>query len=143
MTGMKNARRTGAKLLPADPYHQKLAIELSITIMRRWALSDSEQLTLSGLNDEYSFQLWQQRVFTELSKETYLRLASIIDVNRQLKLLGTTATSAARWLKSSNPAFQDQSPLHHMLSHGLEGIRDVSQALHHQAHNPLTTRNIH
>ena len=84
MTGTKYTKQTAPKLLPADPFHQKLAIELSVTIMRGWALSDSEQFTLTGLKDAYTFQLWQQRVFTELSKETYLRLACVIDVNRQL-----------------------------------------------------------
>ena len=143
MTRMKYAKHTTPKLLPADPFHQKLAIELSFTIMRGWALSDSEQFTLTDLKDAYTFQLWQQRVFTELSKETYLRLACIIDVNRQLKLLGATTTSAVRWLKSSNPAFQNQSPLQHMLNRGLQGIQDVSRALHKQAHHPLKTTHLH
>lgn len=143
MTRMKYAKQTAPKLLPADPFHQKLTIELSFTIMRGWALSDSEQFTLTGLKDTYIFQLWQQRVFTELSKETYLRLACVIDVNRQLKLMGTAATSAVRWLKSNNPAFQDQSPLHHMLSQGLEGIQDVSRVLCQQAHYPLNTTQLH
>jgi len=143
VTRMKYPMQTAPKLLPADPFHQKLAIELSFTIMRGWALSDSEQFTLTGLKDTYTYQLWQRRVFTELSKESYLRLTCVIDVNRQLKLLGTPATSAVRWLKSSNPAFQNQSPLQHMLDHGLEGIQDVSRVLCQQAHYPLKTTHLH
>lgn len=143
MASMKNTVQTTPTLLPTDLYHQKLITELALTVMRRWALSDSEQFALTGLKDVYTFQLWQQRIFTDLGQETYLRLVSIININRQLKLLGNTATSAAQWLKTDNPAFQDRSPLHHMLSYGHEGSQDVNRSLHQYTPHPLVNASTH
>ncbi|WP_417452067.1 hypothetical protein [Kordiimonas sp.] len=134
---------THASLLPPDPFRQKIVIELGCTIMTKWQLKDYDQFKLTGLQNRFEFQMWKQKAFSVLTPEVYVRLAALVELNRLLKRASSSPEQTSIWLNTPNPAFDLDSPLTHMLAHGLRGIQNICTALYSGEQQYLHTTFLH
>lgn len=130
---MTNVDLVIKKGLLIEPVFQKLSVHLFLGIMSQWKVSDTDILTLTGL-DLGELILWKQRLVPPMNCETYMRISTVVAVNKALKVLMKDPSDIARWIRKPNHSFVCNSSLDLMLSKGVRGMHDINKQLHFEAY---------
>lgn len=109
-----------------------VGLKLFFTLANQWGLSQEEQLSLLGLTSRTTLHNWKVRLEQgeelKLSLDTLERLSLIAGIRKGVEIL----YGPERWndyMRSSNRAFGDQSPLDRMLMGKMGNLYEVRRYL--------------
>lgn len=88
-------------------------------LCRDWGVSDTQAMTILGLEDKYTFNDWKEKPEEALlSDDTFERLSYVFGIYKALQILIPDPKIADQWIltQNSNPLFNGQAPLDRILS---------------------------
>lgn len=66
--------------------------------------------------------------------ETYMRLTTVIEVNKLARSLHPNKDQAIEWLNSASSDFDGHSPIEYILMRGVRGMHNVNKHLYFKVH---------
>ena len=100
-----------------------------IRLFDHWGITDAQAATLVGDIAARTYQRWKQGEYGRGNVDLAARLSNFIGIHKALRLLYTEAERGYRWIKASNRAFGDRSPLEVMLGGQLTDLMRVRRYL--------------
>lgn len=115
-----------------------VGVKLTLAIATAWKLSDDELRAIIGINISELCR-WRQRISQkepiELSQNHRIRCSHLAGIQKSLETLYIDEAMRAIWIHTTNPSFENQSPIDLMQSR-YASLEDVNNFLKACVNNP-------